>query len=313
VKKIIGWAAAILLGVVLLLATGYRSEIPVSELEKSYWTKESDYVTVGDAKLHVRRMGQGPMLLLIHGSFASLHTWEIVQKELAHDFTTISVDLPAHGLTGPIPSARYSTDDFAQLMFGLIDQMKIDTFSIAGNSMGGQVAWKMALHKPSRIRKLILIDAAGIQQTIAGTTSKPLLFTLLQYQSVRKVMSRITPRFVFRLNMQQVYANPDAFTDEVLDRYYLLMRREGNRDATMLRLQQVNADLQDSIQFIQTPTLVLWGAQDRWIPLAAGEQFHRLLPNDSMIVLPDAGHVPMEEVPEKTVTILRQFLQGQRN
>ncbi len=94
----------------ILLLFFYKSDIPASENYEKYFTEESQFIVIDSNKIHVRKMGEGFPVLLIHGSFSSLHTWDIWQKRLANNFTTISVDLPGHGLTGPNPQARYDTD-----------------------------------------------------------------------------------------------------------------------------------------------------------------------------------------------------------
>jgi pimeloyl-ACP methyl ester carboxylesterase len=297
---------------VILGTVWYQSDIEVSKLEPTYFTPQSSYVQVQDARLHVRQRGAGPVLFLLHGSFASLHTWSGWENQLEKSFHTISVDFPGHGLTGPTASAKYSTDDYAQLIFQLADDLKIDTFYVAGNSMGGQVAWKMALRHPERVKKLVLVDAAGYIKMDTSSKpinqSRPFIFKLLQNDIAAKLLVKITPRFLFRWNMKQVYGNPDAVREEDVNRFYDLIMRAGNREATLQRLRQPGKDLQDSIRFITTPTLILWGENDRWIPVANAYRFQKDIQLSKLIVWEGIGHVPMEEQPEKTVTPVIEFL-----
>ncbi|NOS92180.1 MAG: alpha/beta hydrolase [Cyclobacteriaceae bacterium] len=316
IRKLLKYISYALFGLfTLLIIIGivwYRSDIEVKDLEPTYFTAQSSYVQVDDAKLHVRQRGAGPALFLLHGSFASLHTWNGWENELEKSFHTISLDFPGHGLTGPTPSAKYSTDDYAQLIFKLANQLKIDTFYVAGNSMGGQVAWKMALHHPERVKKLILVDAAGYSKvdttTKSAKQSRPFIFKLLQNDVTANLLVKITPRFLFRWNLKQVYVNPDAVREEDVNRFYDLMMRAGNREATIQRLRQPGKDLQDSIRFIATPTLILWGKKDRWIPVANADRFKKDIQTAQLIVWDDLGHVPMEEQPDLTVTPVISFL-----
>ena len=301
---------ALIILILGLIAINYRADIPASKLETKYFTKESSYVQIGDANLHIRKRGMGPALFLIHGSFASLHTWENWEKELNNQFTTISIDLPGHGLTGPNQHEDYSTDYYADLIFALADTLQIDTFFVAGNSLGGMVAWKMTLKKPERIKKLILIDAAGYEKfgTISNTGNRPLIFRMLEIKPLALLLTKVTPRFLFKMNLKEVYGDPGKFTDTELDRYYELMRREGNREATMKRLQHYGRNLQDSIQYIQTPTLILWGEKDRWIPVENAHKFHTDIAHSKLIIFPDAGHIPMEEFPKISADSVSIFL-----
>lgn len=292
--------------IIILLTAWYKSDIPVQELEGQYFTPESSYIVVGDARLHVRQRGKGPAVFLIHGSFASLHTWAAWEEEMSKTFKTISMDLPGHGLTGPVPSQRYSTDDYEQLVMHLADQLAIDTFYVAGNSMGGNVGWKMALHHPDRVKKIILVDAAGFGHLIndsenKNTGSTPLIFRMLQSDWVGRLMMKITPRFLVKINMQQVYGDPSKIKPGDVDRFYDLILREGNRKATLERIRHPGRDLQDSIRFIRVPTLILWGEKDHWIPVQHANHFNSLIQNSSLKIYPTAGHIPMEELPAETV------------
>ena len=255
-KRILKFITFTILSIVavLLILCGfwYRSDIPVNELEAKYFTPQSSYLSINDSKIHIRQRGAGPVLFLLHGSFASLHTWNLWEQALSKNFKTISLDFPGHGLTGPIASEKYSTDDYERLVFAIADTLKIDTFYVAGNSMGGQVAWKMALHQPERVKKLILIDAAGFWKITTDSTSKsqnrPFIFKLLQNNFVANTMLRITPRFLFKWNLKQVYGDPSKVKEEDVDRFYDLMLREGNRSSTLTRLRQPGKDQQDSIR-----------------------------------------------------------------
>ncbi|MCE2996414.1 MAG: alpha/beta fold hydrolase [Cyclobacteriaceae bacterium] len=316
IRKLLKYIAYSLLGllslVIVVSVAWYQNDVDVSELVPTYFTAESSYIQIGDAKLHVRQRGSGPSIFLLHGSFASLHTWNGWENELEKSFRTVSVDFPGHGLTGPTASAKYSTDDYAQLIFQLADQLKIDTFYVAGNSMGGQVAWKMALQKPNRVKKLVLVDAAGYSKGANPTGStqqnRPFVFKLLQNDVAAKFLVKITPRFLFRWNLKQVYGNPDAVREDDVTRFYDLMMRAGNREVTIQRLRQPGKNLQDSIRFITTPTLILWGEKDRWIPVANAYHFKKDIQPSRLIVWEGLGHVPMQEQPELTVAPVISFL-----
>lgn len=293
----------------ILILSGYRSDVSVSDLESTYFTAGSQYIHVNDVKLHIRKQGKGEHLFLIHGSFASLHTWENWEKELSKNFTTISMDLPGHGLTGPSQNEIYTTDYYADLVFALADSLNVDSFSVAGNSMGGTVAWKMALKNPDRIKKLILIDAAGYSKTKTNQPNdQPLLFKLLNNKIIAAVSLKITPQFLFKLNLMQVFGDKSKIKQNQVQRYYDLTLREGNRAATLKRLRNGGKNLQDSIQYITTPSLIIWGEKDAWIPVANAYRFNSDIKNSKLIIFKEAGHVPMEETPLETLIPAREFL-----
>lgn len=311
-KLLIYSAAVLVLLIISILIFTYRSDIPVQKLESKYFTPESKYVQVSDAHLHIRIRGRGEAVILLHGSFASLHTWQVWESELSKKFQTISVDFPGHGLSGPNKSETYHTDYYADLIFALADSLNIEAFHVVGSSMGGQVAWKMTLAHPERIKSLTLIDAAGMYQKVQkanqSNTKRPLIFTILTNRQITKFLSRFTPRFLFKINLRQVYANENRISDAMIDTYYELMLREGNRDATLKRFQQSGNNLTDRIKNIKTPTLIIWGEKDSWIPVAHAIKFHEEIPNSELVIFKDAGHVPMEEIPYPTVAKYLDFL-----
>jgi pimeloyl-ACP methyl ester carboxylesterase len=189
----------------------------------------------------------------------------------------------------------------------LADSLKLDTFYVAGNSMGGTVAWKLALRAPERVKKLVLIDAAGFWNA-NKKSDRPWIFKALQNPLFGAGFTHITPKFVFNLNMKQVYSNENLVRQEVTDRYYELMLREGNREATLKRINQDEPDQSDTIQQITTPTLILWGKKDRWIPVENAYLFHKAITGSTLVVLDEAGHVPMEEVPSESVEHVLTFI-----
>ncbi len=310
---LIGILSGLLLILVLIF---YKRDLPVENLEQHYLTKESSYIQVNDAKLHVRKRGEGPVIFFLHGSFSSLHTWNEWENELSKSFTTISLDLPGHGLTGPNKSGAYTTPYYSTLIFALADTLHIDTFYVAGNSMGGNITCHMALDNPERVKKIILVNAAGYNDrtsdTIQKSAARPLIFKLLSNSLIANIFTKVTPRFLFNQNLKQVYGNPDQITEEQVNRYYQLMLREGNRKATLQRLNQVNDNRHPTISKIITPTLVLWGAKDAWIPVSHAYGFRKTIPNTELVIFKEAGHIPMEEIPQESVKSVIHFLESQK-
>ena len=317
IKKV-GILLGLLVFVVLLsLALMYRSDLPAAEVAEKYRTAESRFVEVDGIQVHVRIMGTGEPVFLLHGSFASLHTWDVWQKEMSPYYQTISLDFPGHGLTGPDSLKRYSIADYSQLVHALAQKLNLTQFHVAGNSMGGAVALQMASDRPGAILSLNLIDAAGApsaesRMTDSTTQKKSTsggawIFQVARHPVFSKILLSCTPKFLFALNMKQVYGDDSKVTDAVTERYYELMLREGNRQATLDRLSQKR---KSTIEFarITMPTLILWGAKDNWIPLAQGQRLQKAIPGANLLVFDTAGHVPMEEIPTETVAEYLSFL-----
>jgi pimeloyl-ACP methyl ester carboxylesterase len=309
--------AVLLLSLVFFLILMFRSDIPVEEAEEKYQTPESHYIEVDGVNVHVRFLGDGEPVVLLHGSFASLHTWETWQQAMSPYFMTIAIDLPGHGLTGPDPKKRYSTKDYSQLVLRLMEELNIEKFHLAGNSMGGAVALQIASSHPDKVLSLNLIDASGTprsQQSIpesqkpsSNVNATALLFKALENPILAQIFLKCTPKFLFAMNLKQVYADESKITEKTLDRYYELMLREGNRKATIDRLMMPKGMSVDFDRLIM-PTLILWGENDTWIPVSQGHLFEKLIKGSKMIVFSNTGHVPMEEIPAESVGAYLSFL-----
>ncbi|WNB16956.1 alpha/beta fold hydrolase [Marivirga arenosa] len=296
--------------IIVVLAFFYKSDIPTTVNEEKYFTEESRYITVDQNKLHIRITGQGPALLLIHGSFSSLHTWEVWQRNLENDFTTISVDLPGHGLTGANPQNLYTTDYYSDLLWKLVDQLNYESISIAGNSMGGQVAYKMALMNPNKVKQLILLNSSGVrnQKRVIKTNDGFSVFDLINNPISAQLMKKVTPKFLVKMSLKQVYYDHSKFNESKLERYYDLLLNEGNREATMVRFQQKSDSRFEELSNLEIPTLIIWGEHDNWIPVENAYKFNKIIPNSTLKIYENTGHVPMEEIPLETSQLAKEFI-----
>lgn len=290
--------------VIILIASQLRCNIPVEELRLKYSSNESKFMEIQGMNVHYRVQGSGPTLVVLHGMAASLHTWEGWVDELKNDFQVVSIDLPAFGLTGPNPSGDYSIEAYVDFLHLFLDKIGVTQFHLAGNSLGGLIAWNYALSYPHQVQKLILIDAAGYPRE----DGIPFAINLARTPVVKDLMAYLSPKYLFRRSMKEVYGNDELITDELVDRYYDLMLREGNREAFVARSNGSFDYQTERIGEITTPTLILWGEADAWIPLAHGKLFDEQIPNSQLIVYPGVGHVPMEETPTQTAADAREFL-----
>lgn len=303
----------LLLALGVIIALNWRPDLPLSELRAEYANTASRFVTIDGMPVHYRDEGKQvdtlPPLVLIHGTGASLHTWEGWVEALRDDYRILRFDLPAYGLTGPNRTGDYSLDYYADFTLELLDSLGVDTCILGGNSLGGAVAWRTALAAPGRVAGLILVDAAGYP---VASRSRPLAFRVAAWPLVRQLFRYVTPRSVIERSVRNVYADQSRVNEALIDRYYDLARRPGNRQAFLDRMEGGgrSSDAYQRIPSIEAPTLILWGAQDELIPVAAAARFQRDLPNDTLVVLEGLGHVPMEEAPERTVEVVKSFLRN---
>jgi pimeloyl-ACP methyl ester carboxylesterase len=245
-------------------------------------------------------------IILIHGTSASLHTWQGWAQALRARHRVISFDLPGFGLTGPSPGGDYSMEANVRFMRSLLDLLGIERCVLAGNSLGGNIAWETAYAMPDRIEKLVLVDAGGYPLV---STSIPIGFRLARIPVLNRLTQSTLPRGLVESSLRSVYGDPAKVTPELVDLYFDMTLRQGNRQALVQRFGQAEPGGHASrIATLKLPTLILWGGRDRLIPPDNAEHFHRDIAGSRLIVFDDLGHVPHEEDPARTVAVLDDFL-----
>lgn len=290
--------------------------LSLAALKQRYGHPEqgSRFVRLDGFNLHYRDQGDRnkPVLLLIHGVVASLHTWDAWLPAFAADYRVIRFDVPGFGLTGPPSSGEYTAERMLKVLDLLLDHLDVSKASIVGNSLGGYIAWNYALLKPERVEKLVLIDPAGYPMT-----KVPWMIASAALPGATVAMPMWMPRALIAEGIKQVYGQPARIQPGVIDRYYDLSRRPGNRLAMMqifrLLLQVNRDDLHATparVAAIQAPTLLLWGALDRWISPSDVPLWQRDLPSIQVQVYAGVGHIPMEEIPAQSAADTLRFLQG---
>ena len=297
--------AALAVLVLVAVVAMYRADVPLEELTARYAAPPSQLLEIDGMRVHVRDEGSGPPLLLLHGTASSLHTWDGWVRELSDTRRTIRVDLAGFGLTGPAPDGDYRVERQARLVLALLDRLGVARTDIAGNSLGGRVALTLALAHPERVRKLVLLDAAGVAEI-----PPPRLFQMARNPVVKRVLLHVTPKFFVRQNLEEVYGDPAKVTDDLVTRYHAMALRAGTRAALVARLNGPRDPLLvDRLGELHLPVLILWGEKDRWIPLAQGQALARGIAGAELRVYSGVGHVPMEEIPEQTARDADAFLQ----
>lgn len=296
-------AIVLLLGIVS--AIFYRSDIPVEELKLKYADDSSRFMELDGMSVHYKVEGNGPVLMLVHGTASSLHTWDGWVAELKNDFTLVRMDLPAFGLTGPNADDNYSMERYTSFLHQLMSKLGYGQFSIAGNSLGGRIACAYAIAYPAEVDKLILLDASGYPRETGDIS---LAFKIGTTPVLKHTMKYLSPRSLFVKSINEVYGDDSKITDELIDRYYELGLRTGNRKALVARMNQALEMDTTGFATINDPTLIMWGEEDLWIPLSDAERFHRDIRSSVLKTYSGVGHVPMEEIPKRSAADARSFL-----
>lgn len=293
---------------ILFISSVFYADISVEDLKKEYANEHSKFIEIDEMQVHYRDEGKGFPIVLVHGTASSLHTWDAWTQELTKNYRVIRMDLPAFGITGPNKTADYSIKAYTDFLHQFLTKLNVDEFHLAGNSLGGNIAWNYAAEHPKNIAKLILVDASGLPTN----KPQPAIFKMAKTPVLNSLFLYVTPKFFIKKNMQEVYGDETKITDSLVTRYHKMALRVGNRQAFIDRAKvdfklgsKANVN---KLKSIQTPTLLIWGVKDSWIPLDNGKRMDSILPNSQLVVLPNSGHVPMEENPKESLAILKSFL-----
>lgn len=323
--KIIKVILLILLALIVAFAVYiYKGEIPASIVDAKYANETSQFLVMENgSRVHYRDQGSmsGPPVVLVHGSNASLHTWEPWVEILGQDYRIVTMDLPGHGLTGATPDKDYTSEAQVKTVNAVVEYLNIDNFTLGGNSMGGGVTWQFAMAHPTKVNAMILVDASGFprfwqavnakraQQSPGEEKESPLVFKLLGQSWFRAISKYMDPYYLTKQGVESAYNYSPVVTDELIDRYYELSLREGTREATLSRFSSIRSDFDpvDADVFTQ-PTLVMWGREDSLIPVDVAYMFDEAISNTTLIVYDEVGHMPMEEIAAQSAEDALKFL-----
>ena len=286
--------------------TNWHPDLPVNRLVQQYAFPDSKYIELDGMTVHYRVTGQGTPIVLLHDANTSLRTWAGWTDSLARFYQVISVDLPGFGLTGPHPQGSYSAFMYASFFDRFVRQLNLRSFHLAGNGLGAQIAWFYATEHPERLRKLILLDAPGFEEK-----STNWIQWLARTPVLNRVLWKITPKSFIHLMLEDMYADDRKVTDALVQQYFDLLLRPGNRKAFTDRAQvSENRPPADLIETIAVPTLILWGAEDTRISPEYAYDFHRKIRGALLKIYQNTGHWPQEENAEQSAEDVRAFLEG---
>ncbi|MEY4239297.1 MAG: hypothetical protein RL339_1898 [Pseudomonadota bacterium] len=317
-KPWLKWSLGILVvlaGAFLLLRT---PDTDPAAMKAKYGGAPSQFVDLGGGlTVHLRDegpkndRGDAPVLVLLHGSNADLHTWDAWAKALSDKFRVIRYDQIGHGLTGPNPAGGHSPQAMVTVLERLRAKLGIERFALAGNSMGGGIAARYASTHPDQVTSLVLVDSAGAPRK-EGAGRGNLGFTLAAMPGINQLARSITPRSLVKRSLSQSVSNQAVVTEAAVDRYWELLRYPGNRAATMERfgMQRIPFTTEELAR-ITAPTLILWGEEDGIIPVDAAPFFAQGIKGARLKIYPGIGHLPHEEAAAASAAEVRAFLSPQ--
>ena len=255
-----------------------------------------ELVRVADANLHLLKGGSGPPLLVFHGTSGN-PGWPSYHRALADYFTVYAPSHPGFGKSEQLPWIA-SITDMAHYYLGLVDELELGRVSLMGFSMGGWIVAEMAAMCAHNLNRLVLVDAEGIRP----------------HKGEIAELFNVAGSEVLKLSFYDSSQVPDykeLFERELTDEEQA-EKRQNQEMATRLcwKPYMHNPQLPAYLKRVRTPTLIIWGRQDKIAPLSCAELYHEALANSSLHIIDNCGHAPQLEKPQEFLEAVVPFLRG---
>jgi len=293
-----------LLVVILWALAGCRAPaLPEARLFPAGTEFTARYLQVDGARIRYIDVGRGAPVVLLHGLGASMYAWRRnLAAVAAAGFRVIAFDNRGFGLSDK-PSAPYDNAAYARLVIALMDSLRLTDAVLVGHSMGGAIAAQVAIEYPARVRGLVLVGSAGLG------AREPLLFRVARWPVLGPAALALRGRgFTARL-LRSTYYDPGKVTEADVDQYYAPVAQPEYGRALRGVLQQFRfTALEGRLDRIAAPTLVLWGEEDRWVPMGLGRALAAGITRSAFVTVPRAGHSVQEEAPDEVNHLVIRFL-----
>ncbi len=278
-------------------------------------TVDEQSIDVGGLPVRYLVAGEGPPLVLLHALGESALDWRWVLPALARTHRVYAVDLPGFGYSGK-PSAEYSSAFLARIVGAYLDALGLESATLVGNSLGGLVALRLALSEPARVSALGLVASAGLGREVTYALRLP---TLPGYGEGAILWGK-TPLGASQrawMRVPLLFGRPERVPAEWITEQTRIAQLPGFTEATISALR-AHVDLggqrevlADQLPHLEMPTLIIWGKRDRVFPYSQGQKAASRLRRGFLELMPDCGHLPHIEQPDRFAAILGQFLDGQ--
>ena len=269
----------------------------------------SRFAEIEGVRVHYQKAGEPelPPVVLLHGFCASNLVWSNVLLPLAESgLRVIAPDLVGFGFSAKPRAGEYTIDSQARVIIGLLDHLGIERATLVGSSYGGAVAATCALDFAERVERLVLVGA------VTDDEAKRQFFLRLGAAPV--LGDFVTPlllgsRHLVRRRMRKIYGEgAQVFNEQRVIAHHLPLRAANTQHAVLRTLRRWKAErIAQAAHLIKQPTLLIWGENDRDIPLRHAEYLHKVMPNSRLIVFRRCGHLPQEEYPQEFTELVADF------
>ncbi len=270
----------------------------------SFARSQSDFVTksiqAGDHRIaYLEREAKGETIVFLHGFAASKDNWLFLTRRLPKTYRVLAIDMPGYGDSSAFSDQSYSAEQITRRLATAINELKLERFHLAGNSLGGYIATLYAAQHPDKVISLGLIDSAGVDSpseffTLLSKGDNPLVF------DTEKGFDRLVD-FIFYKKPFMPWPSKAAST-----RKYL--RRSSLNRKLWNDIWDNRKDVTDILPKLNMPVMLIWGDKDRVLDMSGIEIYKRYLPQAKSHILKDCGHAPMIERPDETAAAYLKFL-----
>jgi pimeloyl-ACP methyl ester carboxylesterase len=296
------------IGSIVLYAAALRPNLIISKADEKarFAQPTSHFLHWRGAEIHYTDEGQGIPLVMIHGFGGSFINWNKLRDKMNTEYRVIRVDLPGFGLSD-LPEPEGSKTDYVQqyrdFMTFFIDTLHVDSLYLVGNSMGGMMAWGTAADHPDKVKKLVLIAAAGydLEQTSANAAR------VMKIPGMEYLLRRGLPLSTSEGSARKVFCDASKINPETVKNNNRMWNREGNIHAACAIASSGRYPDTALIARVQCPTLIIWGKQDRIVPVEHAERFHRDIKGSEVLLFDTCGHCAMIERADETAAAIKRF------
>lgn len=259
---------------------------------------------IAGRSIHWIEAGKGPAVVLIHGSQAWSYTWRYqIEALAAAGYRVIAADLPGSGYSDICSPAGYSISAQSRFLRDFLDVLRIQQATFVASSAGGLPVLDLAICYPERVTALVLASTCGVPHDL------PVLWRLIKWPMIGELMGCFTNKNIVKSNLQEAFYDKSVVTNDMVLAYLDPLLRKGAWK-TILKLERSwnPSFVEEQIQCIRCPTLVIWGENDPWHPVRMAHEFGQRIQRSRVEVLPDCGHLPHEEQPDTFNKLFVNFL-----
>ena len=229
--------------------------------------------------------------------------------ELSAHGRVIAMDLPGFGYSDPPPNGDYTISNYARLLESFLEALSIERSTLVCHDFGGPIVLTYALQHPEKYERLIILD------TFLHTDLPPwpLSMKIAKIRPIGEIFMWLGGKSIARAGLEDGVMDKSLISDEIVQRYYMPDGNPDKLNTTMLGTLRI--DYMEDLEFIEKnlgtidkPTLILWGENDKYLPLSLGERIHKDIVGSKMEIMPDCGHFVQEDQPEKATKIIAEFL-----